>query len=308
MDPLVSICCQTYNHKNYISEALESFLMQKTNFSFEILLRDDASTDGTAEICKNYASKYPDLINLLAYEENQFSKGVKPFADNVKRARSKYIAICEGDDYWTDPYKLQKQVDFLEKNTEYSMCFHNCYFQKGREIEIVSRPFRDDITLVDLAKREIYIPTLTVLYRNILNPIVPNHFVKLYTGSYFWFIRLAEKGKLKYLDEAMAVYRIHDGGVWSGKSIDQKGEMALKNKAAMVIYFKKNKKLYRLFKMSYVKAAILYSFYSIAQHKVKTASKFIRKSFLFGFSFTHLFFGPKFIIQFFVKRVINIFD
>jgi len=90
--------------------------MQKTNFSFEILLRDDASSDGTAEICKNYASKYPDLINILAYDENQFSKGVKPFADNVKRARGKYIALCEGDDYWTDPYKLQKQVDFLEEN------------------------------------------------------------------------------------------------------------------------------------------------------------------------------------------------
>lgn len=119
--PLVSICCQTYNHKDYITEALESFLMQKTNFSFEILLRDDASKDGTAEICKDYAAKYPDLINLLAYEENQWQKGISPFRDNVKRAKGKYIALCEGDDYWTDPYKLQKQVDFLEANPEYGM-------------------------------------------------------------------------------------------------------------------------------------------------------------------------------------------
>ena len=96
-NPLVSICCQTYNHANYIKDALEGFLMQVVDFNYEILLRDDASTDGTAEICKDYAKKYPDKISLLGYKENQFKMGVGPLADNVKRSKGKYIAICEED-------------------------------------------------------------------------------------------------------------------------------------------------------------------------------------------------------------------
>src|SRR5690554_6422909 len=138
---MVSICCQTYNHKDYIVEALESFLMQKTDFPFEVLLRDDASTDGTAEICKEYARKYPDIINLLAYNENQFKKGVRPFPDNVKRAKGKYIALCEGDDYWTDPLKLQKQVDVLEKNDDCILVgagFQSVYLNGEKENYIAS--------------------------------------------------------------------------------------------------------------------------------------------------------------------------
>src|SRR5690554_6858952 len=133
---MVSICCQTYNHKDYIVEALESFLMQQTDFPFEILLRDDASTDGTAEICKEYAQNHPNIIKLLAYQENQFQKGISPFRDNVKRAKGKYIAMCEGDDYWTDPLKLQKQVDFLEANPEYVMTGHDAFIinEKGQKV------------------------------------------------------------------------------------------------------------------------------------------------------------------------------
>ncbi|MBP6182581.1 glycosyltransferase [Flavobacterium sp.] len=122
-DIKVSICCQTYNHVNYIEECLNGFLMQKTNFKFEILLRDDASADGTTEIVKKYSDKYPDIINPLIYNENQYQKGVSPFRDNVKRAKGKYIAICEGDDYWTDSYKLQKQVDLLEMNSIYGLVY-----------------------------------------------------------------------------------------------------------------------------------------------------------------------------------------
>ena len=96
-DSLVSICCQTYNHVNYIKEALEGFLVQVVDFNYEILLRDDASTDWTAEICKDYAKKYPDKISLLGYKDNQFKMGVGPLADNVKRSKGKYIAICEED-------------------------------------------------------------------------------------------------------------------------------------------------------------------------------------------------------------------
>ena len=115
--PLVSIGCITYNHAPYIRQCLEGFLMQKTTFPFEIIINDDCSTDGTTEIVKEYADKYPDLIIPIFHEENQYQKGVRGiYAKFVyPKVRGKYIALCEGDDYWIDPLKLQKQVDFLEE-------------------------------------------------------------------------------------------------------------------------------------------------------------------------------------------------
>lgn len=119
--PLVSICCLTYNHVEYIRDAIESFLMQKTTFPIEILIYDDASTDGTAEIIREYEKKYPNLIFPIYQQENQWSKGNSPGIINRQRAKGKYLAYCEGDDYWTDSFKLQKQVDFLEAHPDYGM-------------------------------------------------------------------------------------------------------------------------------------------------------------------------------------------
>ena len=125
MKPLLSIICITYNHKDFIRQALEGFVMQKTNFKFEVLIHDDASTDGTADIIREYEAKYPDIIKPIYQKENQFSKGVHILKTFIyPRVLGKYVALCEGDDYWTDPNKLQKQVDFLEAHPEYSGCFH----------------------------------------------------------------------------------------------------------------------------------------------------------------------------------------
>jgi len=122
---LVSICTITYNHAKFIRQALDGFLMQETNFPFEVLIHDDASTDGTADIIREYAEKYPDIIKPIFQKENQYSKGVQiSLTYNFPRVKGKYVALCEGDDYWTDPRKLQTQVDFLEANPEFSMCFH----------------------------------------------------------------------------------------------------------------------------------------------------------------------------------------
>lgn len=122
--PLVSICCQTYNHVSYIRDCIEGFLLQKTSFPIEILIHDDASVDGTADIIREYEIKYPKLIYPIYQTENQYSKGARVPSINYRRSKGKYIAFCEGDDYWTDPLKLQKQIEFLESHSEYGVCSH----------------------------------------------------------------------------------------------------------------------------------------------------------------------------------------
>lgn len=125
--PLVSICCITYNHEPYIVQTLDGFLMQKTSFPFEILIHDDASTDRTADIIREYEKKFPKIIKPIYQKENQYSKGNRDILASFvyPRAKGKYIALCEGDDYWIDENKLQMQVNFLENNPEYGMCYTN---------------------------------------------------------------------------------------------------------------------------------------------------------------------------------------
>jgi glycosyltransferase involved in cell wall biosynthesis len=122
--PLVSICCETYNHEKYIRDAIDGFLMQKTDFAYEIIIHDDASTDQTADIIRSYADNNPNIIPILQ-AENQHSKGVRILSTFVYPiVRGKYIALCEGDDYWTDPGKLQKQIDYMEEHPECTLCVH----------------------------------------------------------------------------------------------------------------------------------------------------------------------------------------
>jgi Glycosyltransferases involved in cell wall biogenesis len=136
---LVSVSCITFNHEKYIAEALESFIMQKTRFNYEILIHDDASTDRTADIIREYEKKYPDLIKPIYQKENQYSKDVDVDDLNTERAEGKYIALCEGDDYWTDPLKLQRQVDYLESHPDCTLCVHAAYIVNvmGRKIKSV---------------------------------------------------------------------------------------------------------------------------------------------------------------------------
>lgn len=122
---MVSICCLTYNHAPYIRECLDGFLMQQVDFPIEIIIHDDASTDGTQDILREYQEKYPDLFHLILQTENQYSKGKNVVLDYIyPQIKGKYVASCEGDDYWIDPHKLQKQVGFLEAHPDYSVCCH----------------------------------------------------------------------------------------------------------------------------------------------------------------------------------------
>ena len=123
---VVSVYCLAYNHEEYITQTLEGFVNQKTNFKFEVFVHDDASTDNTKEIILSYAERYPDIIKPILQSENQYSKGIDiKNAYIIPRMKGKYIAVCEGDDFWCNPHKLQKQVEFLDAHPDYSACVHN---------------------------------------------------------------------------------------------------------------------------------------------------------------------------------------
>ena len=217
---LVSIICATYNHENFIADAIEGFLMQKTNFKYEILIHDDASTDSTAEIIKDYERKYPDLIKPIYQIENQRSKKVSVTKINTSRARGKYIAICEGDDYWTDPHKLKKQVDFMESNPECSLCVHAGYVVSSSDKKIVShnRPAKSNkyFTVDEVIEGGggLFL-TNSMLYLAEYGKNRPGFFDVSPVGDYPLVINLSILGSVYYIDEFMSAYRVGDGGSWT---------------------------------------------------------------------------------------------
>jgi len=225
MEPLVSICCLTYNHETYIKQCLDGFLMQKTNFPFEILIHDDASVDNTQNIIKNYELKHSDIIKPIYQKENQYSKGIGVSrVYQFPRAKGKYIAMCEGDDYWIDPYKLQKQVDFLETHPEYVFSFHDSIILNQRtgekRMRIGDRQIENTVDLKSLIIQN-NIPTASIVFRNFLDYAqLPDWIGKISKGDYGLCVLLAEEGPGKYLPEAMSVYRIHEVCVWSSKGFE----------------------------------------------------------------------------------------
>jgi glycosyltransferase involved in cell wall biosynthesis len=220
--PLVTILCVTYNHKKFLSQAIDSFLMQKTNFPFEIIIHDDASTDGTPEIIRKYAKANPIILPL--YEKNnQYSSGNDAFImDMFRMAKGKYIAECEGDDYWTDPHKIQKQVDVLEKNLNHALCFHPVKVISEGDSSDSYRIYPDpgsniDFNLENLLKVN-FIQSNSVMYRKQKYKNMPKGILPLdwYTHLYH-----AQFGRIGFIDQAMSVYRRHQGGLWSHENPDK---------------------------------------------------------------------------------------
>ena len=221
--PLVSICCLTYNHAPFIRKCLDGFLMQQTDFPIEILIHDDCSTDGTTEIIKEYAAQYPDVIFPLYEEENKYSRGGAGKMDlyNYNRARGRYIAYCEGDDYWTDPLKLQKQVDFMESHPEYSVCFHgfeeyDVRNQQHRKIDFSAQcEFIDggiDITPAIYLRHSYWGQPLTMLFRVSMFDFSWRDRYKYYRDTHEIY-HLLNKGKGRMLNFVGGVYNLHNGGV-----------------------------------------------------------------------------------------------
>ena len=233
--PLVSVCTITYNHENYIEEALDSFLMQETNFPFELVIDDDCSPDGTADIIKQYMKKYPNIMNVRLRKKNVGS--MTNFIENMQRAKGNYIALCEGDDYWTDPLKLQKQVDFLEKNDEYVITYTSveAFDENGIIIDYIGGATRD-LDSIELQKAP-PINTLTVCFKNLIEQFPPEFQCSKFGDLSLWSL-LGAYGKGKFLEDIQpARYRNHEGGVFSKKSKKVRFEMTLQTDVSFLGYY-----------------------------------------------------------------------
>jgi len=218
---VVSIWCITYNHKLYIRQCLEGFIMQRTSFPFVAIVHDDASTDGTKEIIMEYAQKYPEKIHPIIQKENQFSKGFEePIRIKLELCRkTKYVACCEGDDYWTDPYKLQKQFDFMESHSDYSACFHQAYIHyenSDKEDELCGKIENRDYTGIELYSQENRPATASFFFKSdVYDSIVYKSFLKekLIFADIPLFLSCAHEGKVRGMSDIMSVYRKHSMGL-----------------------------------------------------------------------------------------------
>jgi len=231
MEPLISCCIITYNHAAYIKQAIESVLKQKHNYSFEIIIADDCSTDGTTEIVREYEDKFPGIVKLIAQPVN--SGPSNNFIGLLKAAAGKYIAYLEGDDYWSDELKLQKQIDFMEGNPDFSICFSNV-------LEIFSEDVNDSrnflhggsgdkaITTINDLLRGNYIQTASVVFKNKLFTYFPEWYASLMPGDWPLHILNAQFGKIYYHNECMCVHRNHNEGVWSTQKMIKRIENMLR--------------------------------------------------------------------------------
>lgn len=230
--PIVSVCIQTYNHEKYISRCIESVLEQEVMFEWEIIISEDESDDKTREICQKYAERYPEKIRLhLNSRKNNILVAGKATGNfttlyNLFSAKGKYIAFCEGDDFWSDPLKLQKQFEFMESNPLYSVCYHN--YQTVNSLGEVNfsnkaSPLNKDLKASELMLSFIHPATLTVFFKSTVTEKIPVEITNVLAFDVFLFSLLGQMGPGKYLDSIQpACYRIHNGGLWTKMEIEPK--------------------------------------------------------------------------------------
>ena len=216
---VVSVIMITYGHEKFIEEAINGVLMQKCDFEVELIIANDCSPDKTDEIVRKVINNHPKS-SWIKYIKHDKNIGMMPnFIFALQECKCEYIAMCEGDDYWTDPLKLQKQVDFLANNSDYVLCFHKVnILQDGNINGYTTVPkVPETTTIYDLAKGN-YMHTCSVLYRNNLFAELPVYFKVAPVGDYFLHLLNARYGAIKYIDEIMGIYRLHATSVWSSKT------------------------------------------------------------------------------------------
>ncbi len=219
----VSVLVMTYNHVNFIAQALDSVLMQEVNFEYEVLISEDCSNDGTREIVIEYQKRFPEKIRLLLSQKNLHSNEV--VARGIRACQGKYIALLDGDDYWTSPQKLQKQVDFLDNHPECSMCFHNAtaFYEDGSKEPWTWTPENQkEISSFEDILLGNFIATCSTMFRNRIFGEVPAWYSCFPITDWPLHILNAEHGKIGYINEVMGAYRYHRGGDYSLLSQEQK--------------------------------------------------------------------------------------
>lgn len=237
-EPLVSVCVMTYNHVGFIGRCLDSILEQKTDFVFEICLGEDESSDGTRELCEEYAAAHPDCIRLLLHsrEDVVFVNGNPTaqgnFSNTMKQARGEYMILCDGDDYWSDPLKLQKQVDYLEANRDMVGCFHRIakVSQHGEVLCPDCGPPPKNLPRYSQAmflEFGGFAPLFSVLFRNHYRDGLPPWFMEIEYVDLPLHILNTSWGDYGFIDEVMGCYRIHQGGMSNGARRAKVVSMAL---------------------------------------------------------------------------------
>lgn len=233
----VSVLMLAYNQERYIDEAIRSIMLQETDFPFELVIGNDASSDRTGKLCEAWQKKYPQQIVLLDRKENLGLQ--QNFIQTYARCRGTYIAICEGDDYWTDKHKLQLQADFLDSHPDYSTCFHrviNYYEDNGTKS--LSNGGQKTVTDISDLARSNYISNVSALFRRGLFGELPEWFARVSTYDYAIHLLNAQYGKIYYIKRPMAVYRQHSNAIWSKAGMDKKYNISLIVRELLMDYFK----------------------------------------------------------------------
>lgn len=234
--PLLSVCMVSYNQEQYIKEALDSVLMQKTNFKYEVIISDDCSKDNTLAILTEYKNKYPNIVKVVTGEKNL------GYPNNQRRslenAKGKYIALCDGDDFWTDTYKLQKQVDYLESHPECAICFHNVMhiYEGTTEGRALLNPldFPSNLSAEDVITRKWFLPTNSEVFRREYL-FFPEWYDSVLHIDYVLNLLISFKGVLYYMPDVMAVYRHTNISVNAQHSDGEWGYMLFHSKTMKTI-------------------------------------------------------------------------
>ena len=216
---IVSIACVAFNHEEYLHATLDSFLMQETSFPFEILINDDVSTDGTVDILKEYEAKYPNIVKPVYQTENQYSKGINTISLLFPYAKGKYVAFCDGDDYWTDTKKLQIQVDAMQKHPEVDLSFHPCYRDTDGVFTKVLTKHADTDKIFSvnhsIKGHGKFAETVSMMFTRSLISSLPEWYTTALPGDYVSEVMGAERGGSLYINRIMSAYRAGLEGGWT---------------------------------------------------------------------------------------------